>query len=474
VTVTWGTARTQKIAEQSVIDPPYTQPSFSLASALKSGTTYSSIVSNTAQTLTTGSVLTIGAGTSHDQTVTVSSPPTTTTIAVSSFTANAAYPMSTPVALPEEGFIGVQINGFTGTAPNGVTGIPVQITNIPSTGTGTSTTYYPDSNGCVYEEEMPGNFYVTLGSTTTPPFVDKYENPAPTTLNSATNPYNEQVVSAGSTTIWTATFNQGGTVSFSAPGSVPVALGVPVSVGNSGIPGTNWAVVVPTTSAGTSATLYPFTSAYTAWYGDCLAEEPSSAATSTVTAGSTSSLLVPGLVDLTVTPETSTGASDPVASTTAQLEDPITADNCPSDTFTLPAASTSEAAVVESTRTDTSGVTTTLSSATIVDPSIQAGDLGKLVTGPGIPANSYVGTVTANTSFVLRVSPVSSGATQPASATGTGPITLSGETYNVTVSGTSGSKVAGVLVNPNGVMCNTNCTVTGTFLAPGSPIVVKE
>lgn len=51
------------------------------------------------------------------------------------------------------------------------------------------------------------------------------------------------------------------------------------------------------------------------------------------------------------------------------------------------------------TRTDT--VTVTSGSSTISDTSIVSGDKGAEVAGTGIPAGSYVGTVTAGTSFVL-------------------------------------------------------------------------
>jgi hypothetical protein len=44
---------------------------------------------------------------------------------------------------------------------------------------------------------------------------------------------------------------------------------------------------------------------------------------------------------------------------------------------------------------------TTNGSATVTDAAITAADLGKAVTGTGIPANTYVGTVTVGTSFLL-------------------------------------------------------------------------
>lgn len=56
-------------------------------------------------------------------------------------------------------------------------------------------------------------------------------------------------------------------------------------------------------------------------------------------------------------------------------------------------------------RTDTATVTN--GSATVADTSITAADQGKLVTGTGIPINTYVGTVTAGTSFLLSSSATS-------------------------------------------------------------------
>lgn len=57
-------------------------------------------------------------------------------------------------------------------------------------------------------------------------------------------------------------------------------------------------------------------------------------------------------------------------------------------------------------RTDASCGTTN-ASATVTDSSIVALDAGKGVTGPGIPPGTYVGTVTAGTSFLLSSSQTS-------------------------------------------------------------------
>lgn len=57
-------------------------------------------------------------------------------------------------------------------------------------------------------------------------------------------------------------------------------------------------------------------------------------------------------------------------------------------------------------RKDT-GCGVTSGSTTVTDTAIVAGDQGKRVSGPGIPSLTYVGTVTAGTSFLLSSSPTS-------------------------------------------------------------------
>src|SRR5205085_11620604 len=71
----------------------------------------------------------------------------------------------------------------------------------------------------------------------------------------------------------------------------------------------------------------------------------------------------------------------------------------------------------------TDRATTTSGSATVSDASVLAIDKGRFVTGPGIPANSYVGTVTPGTSFLLSSSPTPQ-ANVPATASATNPIAL--------------------------------------------------
>ncbi len=83
--------------------------------------------------------LTIGADTSTSQVVQVASAgdPGNTSVPVNTFTANATYPVGTPVALPGEGYLAVQVDGESGSAPSDVSQVTVQIQN---TATGSAAT----------------------------------------------------------------------------------------------------------------------------------------------------------------------------------------------------------------------------------------------------------------------------------------------------------------------------------------------
>jgi hypothetical protein len=131
-------------------------------------------------------------------------------------------------------------------------------------------------------------------------------------------------------------------------------------------------------------------------------------------------------------------------------------------------------------------VTLTSGQPAVTDSSITAADQGRGVSGSGIPANSYVGTVTPGVSFLL-----SSSATKQvnvnATTTGSSPLTLAGVAFpqrTDTATVTSGSdSVAdssittldqGELVSGPGIPVNTN-TYVGTvtqgvsFLLSSSP-----
>jgi Tfp pilus assembly protein PilV len=459
--VSWG--QNYKLAEQQVIDPPYSVAVFTLGTALSSGRATTTLTANTNQTIPAGAILTIGVGTTLAEanvTVSSTSPPTNSeTINLSSsFTPSANYPVGTPVSLPNDGYLAVQINGASGGVPSDISQVSVQIS---SSTTGASATFYPDSTGCVYESEIPGSYTVTLGSSSTPPFINAAEALAPATT---------WTVAEGSTTTATLTFDQADSVSFSASGSVPVAPGTPVSVQNSNLLGSGsstWATVIPLGSSSSTANLFPFTSSYSTWYGDCLAEEPVTPATVGVSPGASTAVSVTGLGTLTVegekksSPGTAWGSATTVS---AVLNDPNSSDLCPSDTFSIPTNSNgiSQAAMVEANRLDSS---TTWGSgvSTITDSNVTSADQGRLVVGTGIPANTFVGTVTTAGTLPLVTS---SGAVQKTTSAGTS-LSLVGENYTVTVTAPDNNSVSGTMqVTPAGVEYG------GVFYATGTAVPV--
>lgn len=70
---------------------------------------------------------------------------------------------------------------------------------------------------------------------------------------------------------------------------------------------------------------------------------------------------------------------------------------------------------VAASRVDTAGITS--GSPTVTDVSVAAGDAGRLVTGTGIPAKTYIGNVTPGVSFQLFNSPSANASTVNATAT---------------------------------------------------------
>lgn len=83
-------------------------------------------------------------------------------------------------------------------------------------------------------------------------------------------------------------------------------------------------------------------------------------------------------------------------------------------------------------RTDTATVTS--GSATVADTAITALDQGRAVTGTGVPANTYVGTVTAGVSFLLSssaTSQVNVNASAPGTSVVVGAITAAQQLYQV-------------------------------------------
>jgi len=220
-------------------------------------------------------------------------------------------------AVPTDGYISVQIVGSTGTAPpGGVTGLQVTINDGPG---GTLTTYTPDVNGCVFQQEVPGTYTVTL-SNSSGGYIDWQENTAPST---------SLTVVSGVTSPWSFHFDQSSTVQF-MPGSVPIATGMPVSVGNGQLLPVPWKTVA--TGGSTSSNLFPYPSGYSVWYGDCAAEEPSSPAMVATSPGGTSTATITGMAPLELQ-VTKGGTPLYGATATATVQD--LTDGCPADTFGL-------------------------------------------------------------------------------------------------------------------------------------------
>lgn len=103
--------------------------------------------------------------------------------------------------------------------------------------------------------------------------------------------------------------------------------------------------------------------------------------------------------------------------------------------------------------------TTTTSSSTIGDTSIVATDVGRAVTGTGIPNGSYVGTVTPGVSFVLSSTTVTSTTAVAITGAGGSPnLTLGGHTfpastdaYNYIVDNGDGTAKSFFYYNPGGL-----------------------
>jgi hypothetical protein len=279
-------------------------------------------------------------------------------------------------------------------------------------------------------------------------------------------------------TVSTWTFDQAGNVTFTPSGSVPVAGGAPVSALNSGIPGTDWYQPITAGSGSSSAYLFPFTSAYSVWYGDCLAEEPSTPPTVAVTPGTTASVPMTGLGNLTLDVEkTLTGPAWSGATITTTIADPnLSTDGCTADSLSLPASGStglSEAGMIETYRQD-AAATWVNNSTSVTDPVITTTDQGKEVFGAGIPANAYIGSV-SGTTFQLYSTPIASGqnsSTQLKTTASGSSVSIVSETYSVTVTAPD-SKFANltVVVTPGGVVSGgTFYSVQGSNQAIPVPI----
>ena len=108
---------------------------------------------------------------------------------------------------------------------------------------------------------------------------------------------------------------------------------------------------------------------------------------------------------------------------------------------------------------------TTLNSPTVTDAAILATDVGKKVTGTGVPANAVVGTVVAGVSFQIMVAGVA------ANATATGVVTLDiGRTVDMQVD-IAAAGAQNIPLPAAGLRCSTGQATTITLAAGGVGII---
>jgi hypothetical protein len=275
--------------------------------------------------------------------------------------------------IPNDGFLSIQIEGATGSAPADTANlVNVPVTVTPSSGS--AVTYNPDQYGCVYLEEPLGTYTVSLGSPSSgPTFIDWQENLTPSQASIS-------VPTAGLPTFVTFHYDEAATVSFTPGGSAPAATGMPISVADGGsLQPEGIATVVAAGSASTSAQLFPYTSDYTVWYGDCgtisgvTEEQPAVPTDVAVTPNSTSSVTINGLDTLALTITRSSGNFSAAPSATATVRDSAApGDGCPANdepTASAPeiyglAASTGSANVY----TDQTGILAQTYTVKITDP----------------------------------------------------------------------------------------------------------
>lgn len=289
-------------------DVPVTvTPVTTLSGALTAATKYSSLtVSGLTLPVTSGDTITIGSG-STAQVVTAGATTAvgtgTQTITVSpQFTASSSWSAGTSVT-------------------DSVWGQSV---------------YNPDHNGCVYLQEPLGKYTVSLASPSGgPSFIDYQEYLTPGVTGQ--NPVITSVSTSGlEAVLVTFHYDESGTVTLSPSAAAPLASGMPISVGNQSLLPSGTTVVVPHGSTTTSAPLFPYSTGYSVWYGDCTTvstvtpEQPASPTTFSLSPQGTAAVSVTGLDTLSIK-VTQTGGGSKAPTATATVADPkASTDGCSS------------------------------------------------------------------------------------------------------------------------------------------------
>jgi len=298
VTVKWAG---QSLGETTVINPPYgtVVPGDGFLSIQIYGLNNNNPPSDTANLINV------------PVTITPSTSLTTGLTQGSAVTQLSVAALTTAVAVGDSVVVGTGASTQTFTVKTaeaaGQTSIPVNSlsannnynsgTSVSDTAWG-STTYNPDQFGCVYVLVPIGSYTASLGSPSGgPTFIDYQENLTPA------SPV-EPVTVSGLPVFYTFRYDEAGTVAFSPSAAAPIAIGMPISVSPNASLQT---VAVPVGGGATSAQLFPYTTAYSVWYGDCqpplhgaTMEEPTTPATVSITPKGSSAVAITGLGVLTV------------------------------------------------------------------------------------------------------------------------------------------------------------------------------
>lgn len=199
----------------------------------------------------------------------------------------------------------------------------VQVTITPSGGDA-SPALTPDNQGCLYEAEPAGTYSVSVSGPASPVFVDNNEQTSP--------PAATATVGAGQATDVAFQYDEAASVTFaSQTGSPPLATGMPVTVANPGMTSGSRVVVAAGGNGTGPVALFPYPAGYTAWYGDCSPEQPTSPSTVAVSPAQATTATVSGLVQLTL----ALSGNDMTAVGTATLADPSNPPVCTAETYGL-------------------------------------------------------------------------------------------------------------------------------------------
>ncbi len=245
--------------------------------------------------------------------------------------------------IPGDGFLSIQITGaVTNKPPADTPNLINVLVNVTPQG-GTTVTYNPDQNGCVYLQEPLGKYLVTLASPTGgPSFIDWQENPTPSQPAAPVPPAAQNYLSVSVPGIAVGAafrYDEAGTVTLNPSASAPVASGLPVTVSNgSNLQPSYTYTAVPYKNGATSAPLFPYaTTPYSVWYGDCTTvsgttkEQPAAPTTFTLTPKGSATASITGLDTLAIVATRTGGAAFSAAPTaTATVADAAApGDGCP-------------------------------------------------------------------------------------------------------------------------------------------------